>query len=934
MTVTQEPEIEQAESGGVVYEALTEEECYLFAILQDASGLDLAEFAFVDDTQEEDACFRAYPMQWPWWRNMHPRQVEQGGRDTGKSMSIQARAAIHPLINPGAEMAITGPEKAHLKRVTTRIEQRYLSIRLLEELLIGGRSQINAWPFLIRFKNGAQIVGAIPQKSGLGFKGLHSVWLETDEAQDLTDEAWSEIRETLRQHLPNAQWRVHGVSKGIPDEFRRITTKPELGWKVHRITQYHKPTFTAEERERKIKDYGGTKDAPEFRRQVLGAHGDSTNLVFDLAKLMQNCDSNEGSDYNVYEYYRKTIRFDQVQEIARGRGIPPENYHLVIKEMLDLPLMHKEKYKVFWAGMDCGIVQDPSAIMVFAEYEVPAEERRRDAAAGIAVPAPGVTRLKLLARIELLRIPVPDQAQALMHVIDFYRPRTLALDKTGNGTGILQVLQQEARVSRLMNVQPDADDDQFPDQERAEKALVTIKGYDFNGKIVVEIDEAAAAELPPGMTNKEIAEAVGIKKQVKTHATDCMRLLVDTNRYLLPFDDNLIRQLTGQTWVYMQSQTDKHPPRRYSEGQFHCLVTDTLVRTSVGEVPIQDVVPGMMVATRAGWRPVLDAWQTGSAAEVVTVDCSNGASLTGTPEHRVWTGRGWVELQHLDDGDEVTCWSNELRPEAFCPSGSFSMESSSTAIPNPSGTPTASTSRARRGTGGSTRRSGSIITARSRRATTSTTATRTRSTTMWRTSSVSHPKSTLDDTGNSTTTSTFARRRICATWRKSVRRLLRGIAVPRAGHGIASTAGGSQRRPSSGPLCASTAGGLSTPRSLAAFAPIPAPASRRRTSRTQPSRLPVCAPRAAGSSSATGMQGGSTARIVGQPRSEAARRAVYDLTVADQPEFFANGILVHNSFDGCRMAALGMFMQPMELILNAPPPAQKPVLDIFGGDDY
>lgn len=933
-------EDEQAERGGFVYEALTEEECYLFAILQDGSGLDLAEFCFVDETQE-DACFRAYPMQWPWWRCMDPRQVEQGGRDTGKSMSIQARAGVHPFKNPGAEMAITGPEKAHLKRVTTRIEQRFLSIRLLEEMLIGGRSQINAWPFLMRFKNGGQIVGAIPQKSGLGFKGLHSIWLETDEAQDLSDQAWSEIRETLRQHLEGAQWRVHGVSKGIPDEFRRITTKPELGWKVHRITQYHKPTFTAEERERKIRDYGGTKESPEYRRQVLGFHGDSTNLVFDLAKLMQGVDSNEGSDYNVHEYYKKTIRYDQVQEVARERGIPPEDYHLIIKEMLDLPLQHKEKYKVFWSGMDCGIVQDPSAILIFAEYEVKADERRRDAAAGIAVPAQGVTRLKLLARIELLRIPVPDQAQALIHIIDFYRPRVHAMDKmqpvsepvltpggwvpigdlkvgdevigsdgaptkvtgvypqqdtrvmkvtctdgswarcgpehlwtakharreapetlttealallvngpgpnrwtipmlsapaqtqsatplpldpyllgallgdgnlrqhstrfssvdpeilfevesrlpeghvlkhtdrcnyyvqatgsldvrnakgqfedcnvvlahlkalglagkrahekavpevylnagpeerllllqglmdtdgwvtvqgnsshigirssseqlirdtvrlveslggsaryrphatscngkpgrtgyraaismpaalnpfrlprkrdavlprrrnhmkrtiasivpdgeeesvcirvaaadqlyvtrhhllthnTGNGTGILQVLQQQARVSRLMRVDADADDNQFIDQELAEKALVTIKGYDFNSKVVVEIDEAAAAELPPGKTNKEIAEAVGIKKQVKTHATDCMRLLVDTNRYLLPFDDNLIRQLTGQTWVYMQSQTDKHPPRRFSEGQFHAFDGARMAALGMFMQPIETVL--------------------------------------------------------------------------------------------------------------------------------------------------------------------------------------------------------------------------------------------------------------------------------------------------------------------------------------------------------
>jgi hypothetical protein len=35
---------------------------------------------------------------------------------------------------------------------------------------------------------------------------------------------------------------------------------------------------------------------------------------------------------------------------------------------------------------------------------------------------------------------------------------------------------------------------------------------------------------------------------------------------------------------------------------------------------------------------------------------------------------------------------------------------------------------------------------------------------------------------------------------------------------------------------------------------------------------------------------------------ERKNRAVYDLTVADIPEFFANGILVHNSLDASRYA--------------------------------
>ena len=39
-----------------VYEDLTEEEAYLYAILQDESGLDQAEFSWVE-MENEDMCF-------------------------------------------------------------------------------------------------------------------------------------------------------------------------------------------------------------------------------------------------------------------------------------------------------------------------------------------------------------------------------------------------------------------------------------------------------------------------------------------------------------------------------------------------------------------------------------------------------------------------------------------------------------------------------------------------------------------------------------------------------------------------------------------------------------------------------------------------------------------------------------------------------------
>lgn len=407
---------------------------------------------------------------------------------------------------------------------------------------------------------------------GVVCHNTHPKWLEVDEGQDYPKRGWDEIRETLRRELADSVWRIHGVSRGVPDEFQRMTQEGS-GFTVHRYTQLHKPTWNPQEMADRLQEYK-SKDDPNFRRNVMGEHGDAQNNIFVLARLMRCADKDPGSAYNAGEYHRQVVTFEAVEDLARRQGLPPEHYGSVLADTLEFPSAHHDaRYSTYWAGMDVGISRDPTAIMVFAEYELSADERRRDEKNDIAVPAPGLTRLKLLTRLELLRIPVPDQAQALISVVEFYKPRALTLDRTGNGLGVLQVLQKQARLSRLMRIDADADQLKSADAEvvRANEALTRIKGYEFNGRIVVEIDEEKAAELPPAATIEDIADKAGIKAIAKEYATDKMRELVDMNRLMLPLDENLINQLTGQTFVYNPAQTDPYgrPTRRFSEGQFH-----------------------------------------------------------------------------------------------------------------------------------------------------------------------------------------------------------------------------------------------------------------------------------------------------------------------------------------------------------------------------
>lgn len=87
-----------------------------------------------------------------------------------------------------------------------------------------------------------------------------------------------------------------------------------------------------------------------------------------------------------------------------------------------------------------------------------------------------------------------------------------------------------------------------------------------------------------------------------------------------------------------------------------CLVSGTGITTLRGVIPIENVFAGDYVLTRNGWSLVEDCWEAKQSEEIASVLFSDGRVLTGTPDHKIFIKnreKYWTDLQRLIISDEV-----------------------------------------------------------------------------------------------------------------------------------------------------------------------------------------------------------------------------------------------------------------------------------------
>jgi predicted phage terminase large subunit-like protein len=100
-----------------------------------------------------------------------------------------------------------------------------------------------------------------------------------------------------------------------------------------------------------------------------------------------------------------------------------------------------------------------------------------------------------------------------------------------------------------------------------------------------------------------------------------------------------------------------------------CLRDSEKVVTDQGLVRIGDLVDtrrecsvlSLSASGQLEWKPVV-GWHENPASEMLRVELTNGTSITCTPDHKVRTLRGWVEVQNLLVSDTVATVTAHLQP--------------------------------------------------------------------------------------------------------------------------------------------------------------------------------------------------------------------------------------------------------------------------------
>lgn len=372
----------------------------------------------------------------------------------------------------------------------------------------------------------------------------------------------------------------------------------------------------------------------------------------------------------------------------------------------------------------------------------------------------------------------------------------------------------------------------------------------------------------PGVKNSinafnEVLCDVRGKRHYKVNKARCPRLVADLKHVKIGFDGLIVKSNKALSHA--------------------CLVAGTPVWTRFGNLPIEQIGIGDEVLTRKGWRRVTWCGRTYQRADVMAVTLSNGGVLAGTPEHLVRTVVDWVPLGTLTCGNVLHSLATEeafgWRQRKSCIVGSHIIDGQANDI-----------SRVH-SRGVCTGRYGSTTSGRSLPDITFTTRTGIQPTMLRRISNA------FLDSGISVSTGAI---RSCAReseqfWRRLGLPRLHGIDPPRGVLGIDDIP--SKNESPSGRHARFAGGNLMTFRggsSLSSARRDAGPMTENEGGQMT-RRAPVLSAGRVSRLTSTTRHAVAPVSVVSVSAIFPERIPVYDITVEDAHEFYANGVLVHNS---------------------------------------
>lgn len=124
--------------------------------------------------------------------------------------------------------------------------------------------------------------------------------------------------------------------------------------------------------------------------------------------------------------------------------------------------------------------------------------------------------------------------------------------------------------------------------------------------------------------------------------------LIDLDSELLNVHKPTCTEAEIENYVWDTSAGRRKGEEPLKKNDHGCFIAGTSINTQRGVISIEKVLISDFVLTREGYRRVLVAGCTDLRASVSTVLLSNGQKLTGTRDHPIWVvGKGFIRLDAL-----------------------------------------------------------------------------------------------------------------------------------------------------------------------------------------------------------------------------------------------------------------------------------------------